>query len=92
MLPSGPELAVVTPDILEECEESARRVIAPAVTAREPGSGKALNLDAGVILDVLVYKTLIPIFVSVTSTLAARRIAGRDEKEQSLKDLRDTLR
>lgn len=87
----------LTAELLDTCLDSAREIVAPLVSARHyEDRGPALNLEGGVILDVLVCKTLIPIVVAATNAWILRAIDAhrkkREGKEESLKEMQKSLR
>ena len=87
-----PTLPPLTPNDIEVCFQLAGEVVTPSMTAIGSGAGKALNLDGSVLVDILAYKTLVPILVAVTSGLIQKHIGARDREEKSLNDLRQELK
>jgi hypothetical protein len=81
----------VSQDVIENSIKYTVEKLRPIVTSTKGQKENVLKLDGGILIDIIACKILIPIFVSLTSTVFIKKIFPDKAKDKSIEELKEEL-
>ena len=81
----------ISQEILDNSLEQTRELLKPILTSTKGQKENVLRLDGGILIDIIACKILIPIVVSLTSTLLIKKVFPEKTKDKSFEELKKEL-